>query len=61
MTGGEAGAAIVILKVIASAFRRGPFRPSSWARAFGVVFGRYLECLGVLRFWFGGDRPGQKG
>lgn len=56
-----AGAAIVILKVIASAFRRGPFRPSSWARAFGVVFGRYLECLGVLRFWFGGDRPGQKG
>jgi hypothetical protein len=54
------GAAIILLKVIASAMRRGPFRAASWSRAFSVVFGRYPECQGVLRFWFGGDRPRPK-
>lgn len=51
------GAALYTLKIIASLIRRGPFRAASWGEAFGAVFGRFAEALGVFRFWFGGDRP----
>ncbi|PQA87302.1 AAA family ATPase [Hyphococcus luteus] len=52
-----AGAGIYGLKILASLLVRGPFRLSSWGGAFGAVLGRIPEALGVLRFWFGGDRP----
>ncbi len=51
------GAGIYVLRIIASAVRRGPFRFSSWRGAFGAVLGRFAEASGVFRFWFGGDRP----
>lgn len=51
------GAGVYGVKVSASLVRRGPFRMRSWGEAFGAVFGRFPEFLGVLRFWFGGDRP----
>lgn len=51
------GAAVYGLKILASLLLRGPFRLASWGEAFGAVLGRFPESLGVLRFWFGGDRP----
>lgn len=51
------GAAVYGFKILASILRRGPFRLKSWGEAFGAVFGRFAEALGVFRFWFGGDRP----
>jgi len=51
------GAGVYALKILASLLRRGPFRLRSWGEAFGAVFGRFAEALGVIRFWFGGDRP----
>jgi hypothetical protein len=52
-----AGAGVYVLRLLASAVRRGPFRMASWGEAFGAVFGRFAEASGVFRFWFGGDRP----
>ncbi len=52
-----AGAGLYALKILASLLARGPFRMASWGEAFGAVLGRFPEALGVLRFWFGGDRP----
>jgi general secretion pathway protein A len=51
------GAAVYGLKILASVLARGPFRIASWGEAFGAVLGRFPEALGVLSFWFGGDRP----
>lgn len=51
------GAAIYGLKILASLMARGPFRAASWGEAFGAVLGCFPEALGVLGFWFGGDRP----
>ena len=45
------------LKILSSLLLRGPFRLSSWGEAFGAVLGRIPESLGVLSFWFGGNRP----
>ncbi|MAW80282.1 MAG: hypothetical protein CMI63_08580 [Parvularcula sp.] len=51
------GALLYALKILASIIRRGPFRIASWGEAFGAIFGRFAEAMGVFRFWFGGDRP----
>lgn len=55
-----AGVALYGVKIFASAIRRGILSPSSWGQAFGAVLGRFGEFSGVLRFWFGGDRPGAR-
>lgn len=52
-----AGLLVYIFRVFAGAIVRGVFKASSWAQAFGAVFGRFPEFLGVMRFWFGGARP----
>ncbi|MEO1136330.1 MAG: hypothetical protein AAFW68_06930, partial [Pseudomonadota bacterium] len=51
------GAGVYGLKILASLLRRGPFQLASWGEAFGAVLGRFPEFFGVLRFWFGGNRP----
>lgn len=52
-----AGVAVYLVKYLASVFRRGFFRPSSWRNGFYAVFGRFGEFLGALRLWTGGSRP----
>ncbi|MEX6632103.1 AAA family ATPase [Hyphococcus lacteus] len=51
------GAAVYGIKIFASVLRRGVFSIEGWRGAFGAVFGRIPQCLGVLRFWTGGSRP----
>ena len=45
------GAAIYALKLFASAFARGPHRPSSWRKAISAVLGPFPEFLGVCSLW----------
>ncbi len=51
------GVAVYVVKILAAVIRRGFFKPSSWARGYCAVIGRFAEFLGVLRFWLGTRRP----
>lgn len=46
------GAAVYALKILASAFLRGAYRPSSWRNAFAAVLGPFPEFSGVCSLWF---------
>ena len=45
------GVFVFAVLVGVSVIRRGIFRPSSWARAFGAVFGRIPEFAGASKVW----------
>lgn len=46
------GAAVYLIKIVASAFRRGAYRPSAWRGAVAATLGPFPEFFGVCSLWF---------
>ena len=53
-----AGVLFYLVRMIASAFARGVFKPSSWRNGFFAVMSSFPEFLGVVRHTFTGESGG---